>query len=238
MTAATDPAGGPLEPRLPLATWPSFRGTVEQLRGSVPSDRPLDISSLGAHQSTTKQVAAALRALGLVTPSGVADLRLHRLVTKKDYSIVVGAVEQRFPDLVAAISRRASQQEIAQIIQRYGAPTSSNERFWRFVRGAYGAAHQDVPPKITFRRRARASSRAGRVAAVANGGTIPRPPELDGVVRTGDDPVARRLLEAEAAEYAASLDAALARQDLAAAATISERLRLLRAELRRPLGES
>lgn len=235
MTPAADPAGRRPEARLPLATWPSFQAALVQLRGCLPSDRPVDMAKLGPSPSTRKQVAAALRALGLVTSSDLADFGLRRLVANDDYSIVVAALEERFPEPCAAAKRRAGRQEITQIIEGYGAPASSNDRFWRFVRGAYAAAHGGDLPKITFGRGSAASSSAGRVATVASARAVQPRNELKGLIGSKDDSVARRLLEAEACSYERALEAALAQPDLAAASTISDRLRKLREELRRPL---
>lgn len=205
--------------RLPLAAWHSFEAAVLRLGGRLPSDRPVDISAMQLSRSTEKQVVASLRALRLLGPDDVANFRLRRLVATRDFVTVVEALAERFPDLVGAIRAGASSEELEALMGRLDAPPSSKERFWRFVRGAFVAAGESCPAPIP-----KSSDRVQRRGR--------RREHMKG--DCNDDVCARSLLEAEAHEYSAALERALVSDDLEAAAALSDRLRLLREEMRRP----
>lgn len=215
---ASAPRPDRTQTRLPLASWSAFEAGVRRLGPTLPSDGAVDIAAMGLKPSTEKQVVASLRALGLLSAGNVADFRLRRLVARGDFSTVVEALAEHFPDLVRAIQEDAGPEQLAAAVRGIDAPTSSKKRFASFVRGAMRAIDQRVPrfpvsPPSQTPRQGRHRRGAG----------------------DEDDPTARRLLEAEADGYVAALERALSRDDLEAATVLSDRLRSLRAEMRAPL---
>jgi hypothetical protein len=219
----------PTEAQWPLASWPAFCSAVEALRGQrISTDEPLDTSRFGLDVSARKQVVAALRALNLIDGNGVPRLAFRRLVGHDGYSVVVDALEERFPHIGAAIAAGAPADELRYLISSAKRPASSATRFWRFLTGAYVAAGRDAPPALGVMDdpddlvRPQATTETRKQAAAP---TAPAAPL--------DDALARALLEREGESYSAALDRFLEAGEMERAATASARLEELRAEARR-----
>jgi hypothetical protein len=204
--------------QLVLASWPAFRRAVAGL-GPLPAAGPVNLDSLREPMATRKQVVAALRVLGLVDGREHAHFRLRRLSSRSDYTAVTEALAERFPHVAAAIAT-GDPNAMRLAVDGFDAPSSSKERFWRFVREAHRAAGESALPPLAF------SPPAGR------------PPPRRGRSALADDPVARQSLEAELAAYQEALVRLLSIPDLDGATVVSDRLRELRNELRQHARQS
>jgi hypothetical protein len=204
-----------------MPSWPQFREGISNLNArSVPLEGPVNFGSMRLGSSSERQVVAALRALGLVDRSDVADFRLRRLVLKEDYSALVEALEDRFEDLVEAIRSGASAEQLETILDALGATQSSTERFWRFVRDAYAAAGLERPPLL------RLTGNGTRLNRPA-GGRQTRQSD-----KGGEESHARVVLKEELDMYLRALETALTSGNAELATKLSDRLVLLREELR------
>jgi hypothetical protein len=210
-----------------MPTWASFTRGVGNLQ-PLGHENPVDLARLQLSKASAKQVASALRGLGLLDGGGRPDFRLLRLVNQQEFSPLSEALAEHFPWLTAALDSR-SLADVQESIDALDAPASSKKRFYRFVSSVRRKTDQPMPEGMpTFGADFRGTE--GDRPTEAQSSASPPPQSAD--IHTRATSIANQILMQEADAYVEALRAALATSDFETAESVSQRLAHLRKESR------